>query len=199
MFDGLHKKLLAAQIFMNLKTKILVALVFNRMDNYSGEFKEVRLQFYILNNKFEQKLEKDHYKDDITLASREIDIRSEEYKSLIELIANQKIDSNNTDAIEDEVTFSIFKFNDLEVTFICSNGEQKCDPWILRQSSFFSHKLKTYQRLDNKPKFDYSMYSKACIKLYIDALQETKIKSIPREKVLEMLDFLKFEGKSGKL
>ena len=39
MFYGLHGQLLEAEL--DLQTKILVALVCDRFDNYSGEFKEV--------------------------------------------------------------------------------------------------------------------------------------------------------------
>ena len=39
MFHGLHEELLDAEL--DLETKILVALVCDRFDNYSGEFKEV--------------------------------------------------------------------------------------------------------------------------------------------------------------
>ena len=39
MFHGLHEELLKADL--DLETKILVTLVCDRFDNYSGEFKEV--------------------------------------------------------------------------------------------------------------------------------------------------------------
>ena len=50
-------------------------------------------------------------KDDISLASRDINLRSEQNKSLIELIANRKVSSENLDAVEEEVELLIFKFD----------------------------------------------------------------------------------------
>ena len=85
----------------------------------------------------------------------------------------------------------------LGVTFVCSDGEQKCDPWILGFSRFFSHKLEACERFENKTEFKYDMYSKACIKLFLDALYGLPIENAPRETFLELLNFLKFEGKSG--
>ena len=41
MFHGLHKELLGAEL--DLETKVLIALVSDRFDNYSGEFKKVKI------------------------------------------------------------------------------------------------------------------------------------------------------------
>ena len=78
--------------------------------------------------------------------------------------------------IRREIVYAYQEQGDLGVTFICSNGLQKCDPWILGYSSFFTHKLEACQRFNNKPELDYSMYSKGCIKLFLDALHGIKIK-----------------------
>ena len=45
------------------------------------------------------------------MTTRQVDLRSEQNKPLVELIAKQKINSNNIDAIEEEIEFQVFKFD----------------------------------------------------------------------------------------
>ena len=101
--------------------------------------------------------------------------------------------------IRREVVYAYQEQGDLDVTFICSDGIQKCDTWILGYSGFFSHKLEACQRFNNKLEFDYSEYSKACIKLFLDGLHGLRMENVSRETLLELLNFLKFEGKSGNI
>ena len=102
MFYGLHGQLLEAEL--DLQTKILVALVCDRFDNYSGEFKEVSA-FTICNKTVNRN------SNTTMMTTRQVDLRSEQNKPLVELIAKQKIDSNNIDAIEEEIEFQVFKFD----------------------------------------------------------------------------------------
>ena len=100
--------------------------------------------------------------------------------------------------IRREIVYAYQEQSDkLGITFICSDGEQKCDPWILGLSSFFMHKLEASERFGNKNEFKYNMYSKACIKLFLDTLHGLQMKNVPLQTFLELLNFLKFEGKSG--
>ena len=64
---------------------------------------------YYTNDK--QKLKQDHDEDDITRATRQVDLRSEQNKPLVEMIAKQKIDSKNIDTVEEEIEFQVFKFD----------------------------------------------------------------------------------------
>ena len=100
--------------------------------------------------------------------------------------------------IRREIVYAYQEQSDkLGITFICSNGQQKCDPWILGFSRFFTHKLEASERFGNKMEFKYDMYSKSCIKLFLDVLHGLPMENVPRETLLELLNFLKFEGKSG--
>ena len=81
MFYGLHGQLLEAEL--DLQTKILVALVCDRFDNYSGEFKEVSA-FTICNKTVNRN------SNTTMMTTRQVDLRSEQNKPLVELIAKQK-------------------------------------------------------------------------------------------------------------
>ena len=73
------------------------------------------------------------------------------------------------------------------------------DTWILAFlfAQVGTSNLEACERFDNKTEFKYDMYSKACIKLFLDALHGLPMENVPRETFLELLNFLKFEGKSG--
>ena len=85
----------------------------------------------------------------------------------------------------------------LPVTFRCSDGEQKCGEWMLRHSKWFSDKLDAYERYDNEMTFDYTMYSKECIKSFLDVMHGLKMEKISLVTLLELLSFLLYEGKCG--
>ena len=85
----------------------------------------------------------------------------------------------------------------LQVTFKCSDREQKCGKWVLRFSKWFSDKLDACERYGNETKFDYTMYSKECIKSFLDTMHGLGMENISLVTLLELLSFLLFEGKCG--
>ena len=86
----------------------------------------------------------------------------------------------------------------LEVTFKCRDGIQKCSRWILGFSDFFREKLVGFDRLGNPMVFDYTKYTKACIKSYLDCLHQISGLSFSAMVTLQVMTFLADEGKIGK-
>ena len=88
------------------------------------------------------------------------------------------------------------------IVFKCKNEKtHRCSPWILlQQSQHFTDKLGAYDRFDNKTEFDYEEFNKEAIQHYLDILHGINSFSFATEmklqKKLEMLLFLKSEGKS---
>ena len=87
--------------------------------------------------------------------------------------------------------------DDLEVTFCCDDGNQKCSSWILEFSEFFSKKIVGFKSLNNELIFDYKLFSKETVKLFLDLIHGLAIVNLKRSDVLQLIKFLTFEGKLG--
>jgi len=85
----------------------------------------------------------------------------------------------------------------LKVTFKCFDGDWKCGEWALRFSKWFSNQLDACGCHGNKIEFGYTMYSKKCIKSFLDTMHGRGLKNISLITLLELLSFLLFEGKCG--
>ena len=78
-------------------------------------------------------------------------------------------------------------------------------------SDFFSEKIKACENFNNETKFDYTMYNHSTIKLFLDIVHGYhnftdddlygwhKLDHIETENYLELMGFLAFEGKKGKI
>ena len=89
--------------------------------------------------------------------------------------------------------------SELEVIFKAENGHILCGKWILGFSDWFTEQITGKLRLGNRMEFNYPTFSRNCIKLYLDCLHQIKMQSESTQAVLELMKFLKYEGKSGKL
>ena len=87
--------------------------------------------------------------------------------------------------------------DDLDVTFSCVDGCQKCGKWILEFSEFFSHKISGFEKLKQNLTFDYTDYKRVTIRIFLDALHGLQTEEIGLIEALELMRFLCFEGKTG--
>ena len=88
----------------------------------------------------------------------------------------------------------------LSVVFKCRDGKvQRCSRWALELSDYFSEKIKGFDNCDNEHKFDYTQYNHETIKLYLDLIHGINVSNVPIDRLVELLGFLSFEGKTGKI
>ena len=88
--------------------------------------------------------------------------------------------------------------SELEVIFKAENGHMLCGKWILEFSEYYTVQMSGKLRCGNRMEFNYPTYSRKCIKLYLDCLHHIPMQSESTHTVLELMKFLKYEGKSGK-
>lgn len=88
--------------------------------------------------------------------------------------------------------------DDLDVVFKCSNGqEQRCSRLVLNSiSEFFTGQLEARERLNNPTEFNYD-FSKECVKAFLDYMHGIKIEGVSLAMLLEMMKFIKLEGKDS--
>ena len=87
--------------------------------------------------------------------------------------------------------------NDLEVTFLCKDGKQLCSRQVLGMSEFFYFKAKNMAaNINDQLEFDYTNFSHASVKLFLDSLHLIKPGPIDVAIVVECIDFIQFEGKT---
>ena len=85
----------------------------------------------------------------------------------------------------------------MEATFLCRDGKQLCSRQVLGSSEFFYFKTKNMAaNVNDKLEFDYTNYSHASVKLYLDSLHLIKPDSVDIAVVVECIDFVQFEGKT---
>jgi len=89
--------------------------------------------------------------------------------------------------------------DELDVTFKCADGEQKCEKVYLTESDFFCEKVDAFDKLKNDYEFDYTNFSKQAIKVFIDLLHhiDIEIERLELNVILEILFFLHCEGKTA--
>ena len=86
---------------------------------------------------------------------------------------------------------------DLEVVFKALDGVQKCSRLALNYASdFYAEQLNGRDSHDNPPVFNYD-YSKQTVKNYLDLMHGEDAESVSLFHLLELMKFLRYEGKSG--
>ena len=71
-----------------------------------------------------------------------------------------------------EIIAKINLQGELKVTFVCKDGQQKCSTRILGKSDFFWDKAEKMDEFGNALKFDYTKYSFASVKLFLDCIHQ---------------------------
>ena len=85
------------------------------------------------------------------------------------------------------------------MTFNCLNGIQKSDRAVfLFASKFFTRQLKGRDGMGNPPVFNYKCSHKT-IKFFLDLMHGIDADSMDLLSLLELMKFLRYEAKSGKL
>ena len=84
----------------------------------------------------------------------------------------------------------------MEVTFRCKDGQQLCSKWMLGHSQFFSDKIEKMSEFGNPLNFDYTNYTWACVKLFLDSLHLIPSGLVDVATLAECIDFCQFEGKT---
>ena len=83
------------------------------------------------------------------------------------------------------------------MTFLCKDGKQLCSRQVLASSDFFYFKSKTMAaNLNDKLEFDYTKFSHASAKLFLDSLHLINPGSVDIAIVVECIDFVQYEGKT---
>ena len=85
---------------------------------------------------------------------------------------------------------------ELEVTFLCADGQQLSSQWILGHSEFFRDKMAKMSEFGNALRFDYTDYSWASVKLFLDCLHLIPTGSVSIATLAEVVAFCQFEGKT---
>ena len=86
----------------------------------------------------------------------------------------------------------------MEATFLCRDGKQLCSRQVLGSSEFFYFKTKNMAaNVNDKLEFDYTNYSHASVKLYLDSLHLIKCDTVDVAVIVECIDFVQFEGKTS--
>ena len=86
----------------------------------------------------------------------------------------------------------------MEVTFLCKDGKQLCSRQVLGSSDFFYFKANSMAaNVKDKLKFDYTNFSHASVKLFLDSLHLINPGPVDIAIVVECIDFVHFEGKTS--
>ena len=85
----------------------------------------------------------------------------------------------------------------MEVTFLCKDGKQLCSRQVLCSSEFFYFKTKKMAAsVNDKLEFDYTNFSHASVKLYLDSLHLINCDPVDVAVIVECIEFVQFEGKT---
>ena len=84
----------------------------------------------------------------------------------------------------------------MEVTFRCADGQQLSSQWMLCHSEFFREKIVKMVKFGNELRFDYTDYSWASVKFFLDCLHLIPAGPIDIATVVECIAFCQFEGKT---
>jgi len=84
----------------------------------------------------------------------------------------------------------------LEITFQCKDGVQLCSRQILGQSDYFYLQANARTNFGNPLTFNYPDYSQDTIKFFLDCMYCIKPVPVHITKILEIVDFLQYEGKT---
>ena len=92
----------------------------------------------------------------------------------------------------------------LEVVFICTDGEQRSSREVLEIfSDWFARQMKARERFNNRIEFNYAKdepkFDKRTIQNFLDAMHGIRIESITLVETLQLIRFIQYEGKNGKL
>ena len=81
--------------------------------------------------------------------------------------------------------------------FKCADGIQKCSRHILYcRSEYYTTQLDAKERFKNQTEFDCTVFSKRCVKSFLDNLHGIEIEQIDLALALEMIKFIMHLGKS---
>ena len=84
----------------------------------------------------------------------------------------------------------------MEVKFLCEDGQQLCSRRLLGSSDFFWDKAEIMVEFGNALEFDYTRYSWASVKLFLDCLHLIPAGPVDVATIIECIDFCQFEGKT---
>ena len=88
--------------------------------------------------------------------------------------------------------------NDLGVVFKCKDNEYRAGRLVLTLvSRFFGSQLDARDRMGNELVFNYPDHPKSVVKNFLDLIHSLKVK-LDLVDVLQLIEFLKYEGKTGK-
>ena len=96
-----------------------------------------------------------------------------------------------------EITLYQEQGKNLDVIFVCQDGEQRCSRLTLNlMSDFYAAQLEGRDKLKNEPVFTYEKYPKQVVKTFLDIMHciDSKLDIF---ELLILVKFLRYEGKSG--